>query len=121
MAGVVCYRTGHPLPILLQAAHLARAPGRAEGALLGPAPRSDRHDHIRLGTPVGWCRDNLNVHLVEELADFAAAYLTHLTRVIKRKLKKIQYRPHLVDGCPPPTGPTMDDDTIRPPDFASST
>jgi len=38
------------------------------------------------------------------LADFAAADLTHLTRVIKRKLKKIQYRPHLIEGCLPTTG-----------------
>ncbi|MEV4039547.1 transposase [Streptomyces umbrinus] len=38
--------------------------------------------------------------LKRHLADFAAADLTHLTRVIQRKLKKIQYRPHLVDGCP---------------------
>ncbi|MDJ0461914.1 hypothetical protein [Streptomyces sp. H27-C3] len=37
-------------------------------------------------------------------ADFAAADLHHLTRVIKRKLKKIQFRPHLIDGCLPPTG-----------------
>ena len=22
-----------------------------------------------------------------------------LTRIVKRKLKKIQYRPHLIDGC----------------------
>ncbi|MCX5557482.1 hypothetical protein [Streptomyces sp. NBC_00038] len=77
--------------------------------------------HLQLGTPVVWCWDNLNVHLVQELADFAAADLTHLTRVIKRKPKKIQYRPHLVDGCLPPTGLTMDHDAIRPPDSASST
>ncbi|MFI1956011.1 hypothetical protein ACH437_29935 [Streptomyces xinghaiensis] len=31
--------------------------------------------------------------LKRRLADFA-----HLTRVIKRKLKKIQYLPHLIDG-----------------------
>ncbi|MBC2906874.1 hypothetical protein H4N64_36210 [Streptomyces sp. PSKA01] len=61
------------------------------------------------------------MHLAQELAHFAAADLTHLTRAIKRKPKKIQYRPHLVDGCPPPTGLTMDDDVIRPPDYASST
>ncbi|MEO3768680.1 hypothetical protein ABGB09_18910, partial [Streptomyces sp. B8F3] len=40
-------------------------------------------------------------------ADFAAAHLAHLTRVIKRKLKKIQYQPHLIDGCLPTTGLTM--------------
>ncbi|MFG2030011.1 hypothetical protein [Streptomyces sp. NPDC048825] len=33
--------------------------------------------------------------------------------MIKRKLKKIQYRPHLIDGCLPPTCLTMDYDAIR--------
>ncbi|MEU0053876.1 hypothetical protein [Streptomyces sp. NPDC006309] len=42
--------------------------------------------------------------LKRHLADFAPTDLPHLTRVIKRKLKKIQHRPHLIDGCPPPTG-----------------
>ncbi|MEV7737590.1 transposase [Streptomyces sp. NPDC088921] len=27
--------------------------------------------HLQLGTPVVWCWDNLSVHLVQELADFA--------------------------------------------------
>jgi hypothetical protein len=27
-----------------------------------------------------------------------------LVRIIKRKLKKIQYRPHLIDGCLADTG-----------------
>ncbi|MET7906216.1 hypothetical protein ABZS86_34085 [Streptomyces sp. NPDC005355] len=80
--------------------------------------------HLQLGTPMVWCWDNLNVHLVrnwrirrgaqglatayqmpsyvpelnpaeetwallkQHLADFAAA-VTHLTRDIKPKLKKI--------------------------------
>nr|WP_234436306.1 transposase [Streptomyces sp. NRRL S-813] len=114
--------------------------------------------HIQLGTPVVWCWDNLNVHLVKELADyaeehkdrlrifqmpsyapelnpaegiwsllkrhladFAATDLAHLTRVVKRKLKKIQYRPHLTDGCLPPTGLIMDDDATRSSDSTSST
>ncbi|TVZ90431.1 hypothetical protein [Streptomyces sp. BK340] len=47
-------------------------------------------------------------HLKRHLADIAAADLAHLTRVIKRKLKKIQYRPHLIDGCLPPAGLIMD-------------
>ena len=34
----------------------------------------------------------------------AAADLDGLVRIIKRKLKKIQYRPHLVDGCLAATG-----------------
>jgi transposase len=93
------------------------------------------------GAPLVWCWDNLNVHLVRELADFAeenkdwlrmvrlptyapelnpavgawsllkraianfvAADLDGLVRIIKRKLKKIQYKPHLLDGCLAATG-----------------
>ena len=38
------------------------------------------------------------------MANFAAADLDGLVRIIKRKLKKIQYRPHLNDGCLTGTG-----------------
>jgi len=38
------------------------------------------------------------------IANFAATDLDGLVRIIKRKLKKIQYRPHLVDGCLAATG-----------------
>jgi hypothetical protein len=41
------------------------------------------------------------------LADFAAADLDHLVRVVKRKLKKIQYRPDVLDGCLAQTGLTF--------------
>jgi hypothetical protein len=33
------------------------------------------------------------------MVNFAAADLDGLVRLIKPKLKKIQYRPHLIDGC----------------------
>jgi transposase len=32
------------------------------------------------------------------------ANLAHLVRVVKRGLKQIQYRPHLIDGCLAETG-----------------
>ena len=67
-----------------------------------------------------WCWDNLDIQLTPELADFAAegiwsllkramanfaaADLDGLVRIVKRKLKKIQYRPHLIDGCLAATG-----------------
>ncbi|WP_157548728.1 hypothetical protein [Nonomuraea candida] len=35
-------------------------------------------------------------------------HLAGLARIIKRKLKKIQYRPHLLTGCLAQTGPTLD-------------
>ena len=37
--------------------------------------------------------------LKRSMANFAAADLDGLVRIVKRKLKKIQYRPHLIDGC----------------------
>nr|WP_199818972.1 hypothetical protein [Streptomyces sp. NRRL B-1347] len=54
------------------------------------------------------------------LAVFAATDLAHLTRAIKRKLKKIQYRPHLIAGCLPTTGLDLHG-LIDEPDIADST
>ncbi|MET7712629.1 transposase [Streptomyces sp. NPDC005407] len=51
------------------------------------------------------------------LADFAAADLSHLVRVMKRKLKKLQYRPDLIDGCLAGTGLIIE----AAPDTTSST
>lgn len=58
--------------------------------------------------------------LKRALADFAAADLPHLTRFIKQKLKRIQYRPHLITGCLPPTGLDLQG-LIDPSDIADST
>jgi len=38
------------------------------------------------------------------MANFAAADQAGLVRGVKRKLKKIQYRPRLIDGCLAATG-----------------
>jgi hypothetical protein len=42
--------------------------------------------------------------LQRSMINFAAAGLDGLVRIVKRKLKKIQYRPHLIDGCLAATG-----------------
>jgi hypothetical protein len=42
------------------------------------------------------------------MINFAAADLDGLVRIVKRKLKKIQYRPHLIYGCLAPTGLTIE-------------
>ncbi|MFE1963253.1 transposase [Streptomyces sp. NPDC059479] len=34
-----------------------------------------------------------------EIGNLAAADLTQITRAVKRKLKQIQYRPDVIDGC----------------------
>jgi transposase len=54
--------------------------------------------------------------LKRSLADFAAADLDHLVKVTKRNLKKVQYRPHLIDACLAETGLI-----IEPSDTTSST
>jgi hypothetical protein len=41
---------------------------------------------------------------VSRLVNFAAADLDGLVRMVKRKLKRIQYRPRLIDGCLAGTG-----------------
>ncbi|MFF0476489.1 transposase [Streptomyces sp. NPDC004284] len=42
-----------------------------------------------------------------DIGNLASADLGQLTRAVKRKLKQIQYRPHLADGCLTGTGLIM--------------
>lgn len=42
------------------------------------------------------------------LVNFAATNITHLARAVKRRLKMIQYRPALIDGCLTQTGLTIE-------------
>ena len=51
-----------------------------------------------------WIRKGIWSLLKRSMANFAAADLDGLVRIVKRKLKKIQYRPHLIDGCLTGTG-----------------
>lgn len=153
IAGVVCFHPGDR-PRFLYRLHVWRGRAGERKAFTWQEYRDlIVFTHLQLGAPVVWCWDNLNVHLVGELGefarqnaewlrifqmpayapdlnpaegvwsllkrslgDFAAANLDHLVRVIKRKLKKIQYRPHLIDGCLSTTGLI-----IELPDTASST
>lgn len=43
-----------------------------------------------------------------DLGNLAAADLGEVTRAVKRRLKGIQYRPDLVDGCIAATGLSLD-------------
>ena len=46
--------------------------------------------------------------LKRSMVNFAAADLDGPVRIVKRKLKKTQYRPHLIDGCLAATGLTIE-------------
>jgi transposase len=59
--------------------------------------------------------------LKRSIANFVAADLNSLTRIVKRKLKKIQYRPELISGCLTETGLIMETTMISPADTTSST
>ena len=59
--------------------------------------------------------------LRRSIANFVAADLDTLTRIVKRKLKRIQYRPELIDGCLTETGLTMNPAQTSQPDTALST
>ncbi|MFJ6722645.1 transposase [Streptomyces sp. NPDC091259] len=43
-----------------------------------------------------------------DIGNLAAANLGQITRAVKHKLKQVQYRPDLVDGCLAGTGLIMD-------------
>lgn len=53
------------------------------------------------------------------LANLAIAGLPQLVRIVKRGLKKIQYRPHLIDGCLTGTGLTLTATNTNPLDFTN--
>jgi transposase len=55
------------------------------------------------------------------IVNFVATNLTGLARIVKRKLKKIQYRPELIDGCLAETGLIITPEAIPRPTPASST
>jgi hypothetical protein len=46
--------------------------------------------------------------LKRAIANFAAADLDGLVRIVKRKLKKIQYWPHLINDCLAGTGLSLE-------------
>jgi transposase len=54
------------------------------------------------------------------IVNFVATNLTGLERIVKRKLKKIQYHPELIDGCLAETGLIITAEMIAKPEPASS-
>jgi hypothetical protein len=44
-----------------------------------------------------------------DIGNPAAADLSQITRAVKHRLKQLQYRPDVVDGCLADTGLVMDD------------
>ena len=105
IAGVACYRPGDRPHLFTSCAPYRRRKGEAKGFTWQDYRDLIMVTHRNLSAPLVWCWDNLNIHLLKRsTANFAAADLDGLVRIVKRKLKKIQYRPHLIDGCLAATG-----------------
>ncbi|XXC88408.1 DDE endonuclease [Streptomyces sp. A5-4] len=124
MAGMTCYRQGKRSR-MFYSFHVYR--GR-KNEKKGFAWEDFRdlivRAHIQLGGPIVLVWDNLRAHLMPQMRAFpqegvwslvkrtignlAAANLDQLARAVKRSLKQIQYRPHLVDGCLAGTGLIME-------------
>ncbi|MET8638446.1 DDE endonuclease [Streptomyces sp. NPDC004680] len=49
-------------------------------------------------------REGIRSLVKREIGNLAAADLAQITKAIKRRLRRIQYRPHRVDGCLAGTG-----------------
>ena len=69
------------------------------GVLASPVQR-----HLHCDNPL----EGIWSLLKRSIASFVAADLDGLVRIIKRKLKKIQYRPRLINGCLATTGLTIE-------------
>ena len=91
LAGLPGPDRGHPPPS-----------GCAIGVVLGQLERAPGQPARRLRLRGVWSL------LRRALANFAVTDLPGLVRIVKRKLKKIQYRPQLLTGCLTQTGLTLD-------------
>jgi transposase len=114
IAGVACYRPGDRPHLFYQLRVYRRRKGEAKGFTW--ADYRDLADFAQENE--AWLRiyrlpaytPDLNPAegiwslLKRSVVNFAAAELDGLVRIIKRKLKKIQYRPHLINGCLAATG-----------------
>ncbi|MFG2266563.1 transposase [Streptomyces sp. NPDC048720] len=131
MAGMVCYRPGARSRLIYA---IREYHGRKD-ELKGFGWRDLRNllvrARIQLGGPIVLVWDNVRLHPQEgiwslvkrDLGNLAAADLGEITRAVKHRLKKIQYRPDLIDCCLVGTGlsPHSGEPTTNQPNEGSGT
>jgi hypothetical protein len=98
------------------------APDRVPDRLRLPRPDGqqiplERDEVIRLPNPLDPYRGVGPAQSI--LADLAVADFRRLVRAVKRGLKKIQYRPHLVNGYLAETGLTLMHSVTMPSDITN--
>ena len=71
IAGVACYRPGDRPHLFYQLRAYRRRKGEPKGFTWADYRDLIIATHHNLSAPLVWCWDNLNIHLVPELADFA--------------------------------------------------
>ena len=72
IAGVACYRPGDRPHLFYHLLVCRRRKGEAKGFSWAGYRDLIIATHRQLAAPLVWCRDNLNIHLAPELAEFAA-------------------------------------------------
>ncbi|MFG3002243.1 hypothetical protein ACGFYK_38115, partial [Streptomyces sp. NPDC048340] len=71
-------------------------------------PPADPADHRPSRSPAVVLVSTTRTAGEPQIGNLAAADLSQITRAVKRRLKQIQYRPDLVDGCLAGTDLIMD-------------
>src|SRR6266576_3692244 len=72
IAGVACYRPGDRPHLFYHLLVYRRRKGEPKGFTWADYRDLIIAAHRQLSAPLVWCRDNLNIHLAPELAEFAA-------------------------------------------------
>jgi len=137
MAGMTCYKPGERSRLIYAIREYRGHKDEPKGFGWKDYRDLVIRAHTHLGAPIVLVRDNVRMHLVAPLREFFEANnawltvfqlptyapdlspqegiwslvkrdLNQITRAVKRKLKMLQYRPEVIDGCLAGTGLTLD-------------
>jgi hypothetical protein len=86
--------------VLTPFARASTAPPRRTGLALKRDDAPASTDVCHALAPIGYCF----AHASHLAAHLAAADLSQINRAVKRKLKLLQYRPEVINGCLAGTG-----------------
>lgn len=121
MAGMACYKLGERSRLIYAIREYWGRKDQPKGFGWRDFRDLIVRARIQLGGPILLVWDNIRLHLTAGMREFidwslvkrdicnlAAADLRQITRAVKRRLKQIQYRPDVVDGCLAGTGLSLD-------------
>nr|WP_236067317.1 DDE endonuclease [Streptomyces brasiliscabiei] len=118
---MTCYKPGERSRLVYSVREHTGRKDQATGFGWRDSPDLLIRARIQLGGPIVLVRDNVRLHLTKpcgssskptrtgsrsswslvkrDIGNLTAADLSQITRAVKRKLKMLQYRPEVFDGC----------------------